>query len=85
MDEGRDETARVGDCIRLPQSSHNCREKAPQGVGPVLDVGRREVDIDAPSGQLSDSLRTVEPESKLRDRTRYVLGIVEEFDNNHLP
>jgi hypothetical protein len=85
MDEGRDETAGVGDCIPLPQSSHNCREKAPQGVAAVLGTGGGKVDIDVRRGRLSDSRRTVEPESKLRDRSRYVLGIVEEFDDNHLP
>lgn len=85
MSKVRDDIAGAGDCIPLTQSSHNCWEEALQDVGAVLDTGRREVDIDGRRSQLSDSRRNVEQQFPLRDRSRYVLGIVEEFDDNHLP
>ena len=34
---------------------------------------------------LSDSHRSIEPVLPLGNKSRYVLGIIEEFDNNHLP
>jgi hypothetical protein len=34
---------------------------------------------------LSDSHRCDEPVLPLRNKSRYMLGIIEEFDNNHLP
>lgn len=85
MAEGRDDIARVEDCIPLIQSSRNCQEEVPQDVGAVLDTGRSRVGVEARRGRLSGFRRTVEPESKPRDRSRYVLGVVEEFDGNHLP
>lgn len=49
-----------------------------------------QVDIDiheshSPTTHLSDSHRNIGPVSPLRDKSRYVLGIIEEFDDNHLP
>jgi hypothetical protein len=85
MSKVRDDIAGAGDCIPLTQSRRNCWEEALQDVGAALDTGRREVDIDVRRSQLSDSRRNVERQFPLRDRSRYVLGIVEEFDDNHLP
>ncbi len=34
---------------------------------------------------LSGSYRSIEPVLPLRNKSQYVLGIIEEFDNNHLP
>lgn len=56
----------------------------------AFDTDARTVGVDlrqahAPTAPLSDSHRNIEPVFPLRKKSPYVLGIIAEFDNNHLP
>ncbi len=85
MDDGRNDSVRVGDCSPLVQDGRNYREEIPQVVVAALDTGKHKVGIDAHTVHLFDSHRKTEPVPSFRNKSRYVLGIIEEFDNNHLP
>lgn len=90
MGDIRDDIIRLGDCSSLIQDIHSQREKTSQDVVAAVDIDKRKVGIDVDkthslTAHLSDSHRNIEPVSPLRNESRYVLGIIEEFDNNHLP
>ncbi len=85
MDESRGGRVRVGDCNSLIQNSNNCRIEASQDIVAALDTDKHDIGIDVQATGLFDSHQDIEPVSRFRDRSRCMLGIIEEFDNNHLP
>lgn len=84
MDDSRNDSVRVGDCSSVVQDGRNHQEGIPQVVV-ALDTGKCKASIDAHTVHLFDSHRKTEPVPSFRNKSRYVLGIIEEFNNNHLP
>ena len=81
MGDIKGDIIRLGDCGSLIQDIHSQRKKTSQDVVAAVDIDKRRVGIDV---HKTHSLTALLSDSH-RNKSRYVLGIIEEFDNNHLP
>ncbi|MFQ5450227.1 MAG: RimK family alpha-L-glutamate ligase [Nitrospinaceae bacterium] len=90
MGDIKDDIVRVGDGSSLIQDIRSYREKTSQNIFSPFDTRKREVGIEGDkahslTAHLSDFHQNDQPASPVQNQSRHVLGIIEEFDNNHLP